>query len=63
MRKATRIEKHDRTRELAKQGNIITPERAAVMDRARIRLMQGRAFSDNSADLIREGREERTDQI
>jgi len=46
----------------AKKGNIITPDRAADLDRARNSLMRGRTFSDSSADLIREAREERTAQ-
>ncbi|HZU11772.1 MAG TPA: hypothetical protein VFB58_02955 [Chloroflexota bacterium] len=48
-----------RDRAAMKQGNIITPERAAAMDRARERLTRGRTFAGSSAELIREARDER----
>jgi hypothetical protein len=54
--------KSKQARVVAKRGNVITAEQAAAMDRARERLMQGRKFTDSSADLIREAREERTAQ-
>lgn len=63
MRAAMKNTKGHRTRATAKSGNIITPERAAAMDRARAHLMHGRTFADSSADLIREARVERTDQL
>jgi hypothetical protein len=61
--RVTKVKKSNRARVVARKGNIITPERAADLDRARRSLMKGRTFSDSSADLIREAREERTDQL
>lgn len=59
---ATRNRNPRRAYSVADQGNVITRERAAEMDRGRERLMRGRTFADNSADLIREARAERTSQ-